>query len=64
MKQLSGLDASWLYSESKTCPMHVGVINIFTYPDDPTFSALDATRRQFASRIATINAPCKTSTQR
>jgi len=55
MKQLTGLDASWLYAETKTCPMHVGVVNIFAYPDDPTFSALEATRRQFASRLATID---------
>ncbi|MFK7831169.1 MAG: wax ester/triacylglycerol synthase family O-acyltransferase [Congregibacter sp.] len=54
MKKLTGLDALWLYMETKTCPMHVGGVNVFGRPDDPSFSPLDAVRRQFASRVGSI----------
>ena len=33
-KQLSPLDASWLYVESQDTPMHVGGLMIFELPED------------------------------
>ena len=32
MKQLSGLDATFLYLETPAMPMHVGALNIYELP--------------------------------
>ncbi|MFK7918508.1 MAG: wax ester/triacylglycerol synthase family O-acyltransferase [Ilumatobacter sp.] len=53
MQQLTGLDASWLYLETPTTPLHIGVINVFETPEGE-FSPLRATRSQFASRVPLI----------
>ncbi|MBP6899459.1 MAG: wax ester/triacylglycerol synthase family O-acyltransferase [Burkholderiaceae bacterium] len=43
MKQLSGLDATFLYLETDQMPMHVGAVNIFELPP--------GTRGRFATRL-------------
>lgn len=43
MKQLSGLDATFLYLETDQMPMHVGAVNVFELPP--------GTRGRFATRL-------------
>ncbi|MFK8024665.1 MAG: wax ester/triacylglycerol synthase family O-acyltransferase [Ilumatobacter sp.] len=54
MQQLTGMDASWLFLETPSTPMHIGVVNVFERPDDSSFSPFDAARAQFASRVPSI----------
>lgn len=54
MRQLTGLDATWLYLETETSPLHIASVNVFEYPEDPQFSAFDAARAQFGSRVPLI----------
>jgi len=51
MKQLSGLDASFLYLETPEMPMHVGALHLFELPAGHQGSMVDAIRRHMASRL-------------
>ena len=51
MKQLSGLDASFLYLESASQFGHVSSLSIYDRPDDPTYEPLAAWRAQIAERL-------------
>lgn len=51
MKQLSGLDASFLYLETAEMPMHVGALHLFELPRSYRGNFLDDMRRHIASRL-------------
>ena len=51
MKQLSGLDASFLYMETPEMPMHVGALHLFELPASYKGSFLDDVRRHIGSRL-------------
>jgi diacylglycerol O-acyltransferase len=51
MKQLTGLDASFLYLETPSQFGHVSSLSIFDRPDDPDYEPLAAWRAQLERRI-------------
>ncbi len=51
MKQLSGIDASFLYMESGTSFGHVSGLGIFARPDDPDWSPYEVLRDKLARRL-------------
>ena len=51
MKQLSGLDASFLYLETAEMPMHVGALHQFELPASYRGNFLDDMRAHMATRI-------------
>ncbi|HUF33081.1 MAG TPA: wax ester/triacylglycerol synthase family O-acyltransferase [Acidimicrobiales bacterium] len=51
MKQLTGLDATFLYMETGTTFGHVNGLSVFRRPDDPDWSPYEAFRRQLERRI-------------
>jgi len=51
MKQLSGLDASFLYMETPEMPMHVGGLNVFELPAGYKGSFVGDLRRHLAARM-------------
>ena len=51
MKQLSGLDASFLYLEKPEMPMHVGALHLFELPASYRGSFVADMRRHMASRL-------------
>src|SRR4051812_4952431 len=51
MKQLSGLDASFLYMETPSQFGHVSSLSIFAKPDDPEYDPFDAWRTQIDQRL-------------
>ena len=51
MKQLSGVDAGFLYMETATSFGHVSGLAVFQRPDDPAWSAYDAFVHRVASRF-------------
>nr|WHV03916.1 putative wax ester synthase/acyl-CoA:diacylglycerol acyltransferase [uncultured bacterium] len=51
MKQLTGLDATFLYLETPTNFGHVSGLAIYERPDDPDFSPYQAAREMFESQI-------------
>ncbi len=52
MKQLSGLDATFLYLETPEMPMHVGALHVFELPPGYPGTFLSALRKHMASRLA------------
>ena len=54
MKQLSGLDASFLYMESPSQFGHVSSLSLFERPDDPGYDPLTAWRTQLERRLHTL----------
>jgi WS/DGAT/MGAT family acyltransferase len=54
VKQLSGVDASFLYLESGRVYGHVSGLGIFARPDVPDWSPYEATRNRLASRLAEL----------
>lgn len=51
MKQLTGLDATFLFLETATQFGHVSSLSVFARPDEPDYSPLDAWRGQLESRL-------------
>src|SRR3954447_12685115 len=51
MKQLSGVDANFLYMETATSFGHVSGLSIFERPDIAGWSPYEAFRRQLESRL-------------
>jgi len=51
MKQLSGLDATFLYMETPSQFGHVSSLSIFQRPDDPTYDPFVAWRSQIERRV-------------
>ena len=51
MKQLSGLDASFLYMETPEMPMHVGALHLFEMPAGYKGSFVADMRRHIAARL-------------
>lgn len=51
MKQLSGLDASFLYLETAEMPMHVGALHLFELPADYRGDFLADMRAHMAARL-------------
>ncbi len=51
MKQLSGLDATFLYLETATMPMHVGALHVIELPAGFKGRFLPALRKHIASRL-------------
>ncbi|HEV3227394.1 MAG TPA: wax ester/triacylglycerol synthase family O-acyltransferase [Acidimicrobiales bacterium] len=51
MKQLSGLDATFLYMETPSQFGHVSSLSIFEKPDDPNYDAFTAWRGQIEKRL-------------
>ena len=51
MKQLSGLDASFLYVETPEMPMHVGALHLFELPAGFKGKFVTALRKHIASRL-------------
>ncbi len=49
MRQLSGLDAGFLYIETEQTPMHVGSLSIYEAPQDANFA--DTLRTHIAKRL-------------
>lgn len=54
MKQLSGLDASFLYLETGSSFGHVNSLSVFERPDDPAFNPYDTYRKQIESRLGML----------
>src|SRR5438270_6310564 len=54
MKQLSGLDASFLYLETGHQFGHVTGLGVFRRPDVPGWSAYDAVKEKLTSRLADL----------
>ena len=52
VKQLSGLDATFLYLETPQMPMHVGALHLLELPAGSKGSFAPALRRHIASRLA------------
>lgn len=59
MKQLSGLDASFLYMETPEMPMHVGALHLFELPASYKGSFLDDVRRHIGSRLPLAPPLCR-----
>ena len=51
MKQLSGLDATFLYIETPEMPMHVGALHVFELPAGFRGRFVTALRRHMATRL-------------
>lgn len=51
MKQLSGLDATFLYLETPEMPMHVGALHVFELPRGTKGKFVVALRKHMASRL-------------
>jgi len=51
MKQLSGLDATFLYLETPAMPMHVGALHVFELPADYKGRFAAALRKHMAQRL-------------
>jgi WS/DGAT/MGAT family acyltransferase len=51
VKQLTGLDASFLYMETPSQFGHVSSLSIFDKPDDPDYDAFSAWRTQIEDRL-------------
>ncbi|MDP1901958.1 MAG: wax ester/triacylglycerol synthase family O-acyltransferase [Rubrivivax sp.] len=51
MKQLSGLDATFLYLETAEMPMHVGALHVFELPPGYPGKFITALRKHMASRL-------------
>ena len=51
MKQLSGLDASFLYMETPEMPMHVGALHLFEMPAGYKGNFVADMRRHMAQRL-------------
>lgn len=51
MKQLSGLDATFLYLETPAMPMHVGALHVLELPAGFTGKFVTALRKHMASRL-------------
>ncbi len=51
MKQLSGLDATFLYLETAQMPMHVGALHLFELPPGYKGKFVTALRRHMAARL-------------
>ncbi len=51
MKQLSGLDASFLHMETPEMPMHVGALHLFELPASYKGSFVDDMRKHIATRL-------------
>jgi diacylglycerol O-acyltransferase / wax synthase len=51
MKQLSGLDAAFLYLETPEMPMHVGALHLFELPAGTKGRFVAALRKHIASRL-------------
>jgi diacylglycerol O-acyltransferase / wax synthase len=54
MKQLSGVDASFLYMETSTMYGHVSGLSVFERPDVPGWSPYEAFRHQLTQRLPLI----------
>ena len=54
MKQLSGLDATFLHLETAEMPMHVGALNIYELPAGFKGSFLLHLRRHMAERLPLV----------
>ncbi len=54
MKQLSGVDASFLYMESASSFGHVSGLSIFAKPDRPGWSAYESFRRTLERRLPVL----------
>src|SRR5215212_9783168 len=52
MKQLSGLDASFLYLETPEMPMHVGALHLFELPASYKGNFAADLRRHLGERLA------------
>ena len=55
MKQLSGLDASFLHMETPEMPMHVGALHICELPADYNGSFVDDIRAHIATRLPLVS---------
>ena len=51
MKQLSGLDATFLYLETPQMPMHVGALHVFELPSGYKGKFVTALRKHMAQRL-------------
>lgn len=51
MKQLSGLDATFLYMETPSQFGHVSSVSVYERPDDPSYQPFDEWRRQVERRL-------------
>lgn len=51
MKQLTGLDASFLYMETANTFGHVNAVGLYRRPDDPDFDPYEALKTQIESRL-------------
>lgn len=59
MKQLSGLDASFLYLETSEMPMHVGALHVFEMPASYKGSFAADMRKHMAARLPLAPALCR-----
>jgi diacylglycerol O-acyltransferase len=59
MKQLSGLDASFLYIETPEMPMHVGALHVFELPAGFRGRFVNHLRRHIAARLPLVPALCR-----
>jgi WS/DGAT/MGAT family acyltransferase len=59
MKQLSGLDASFLYMETPEMPMHVGALHLFEMPAGYKGNFVADMRRHMAQRLPLAPALCR-----
>jgi diacylglycerol O-acyltransferase len=59
MKQLSGLDASFLYMETPEMPMHVGALHLFEMPAGYKGNFAADMRRHMAQRLPLAPALCR-----
>jgi diacylglycerol O-acyltransferase len=55
VKQLSGVDASFLYMESGTSFGHVSGLGVFARPDDPEWSPYEAMRDKLTRRLPELD---------
>ncbi|MEM7240879.1 MAG: wax ester/triacylglycerol synthase family O-acyltransferase [Pseudomonadota bacterium] len=55
MKQLSGIDATFLYMETKEQPMHVGTLTVVELPEGLEGSFYDHFREFFKTRVHSID---------
>lgn len=51
MKQLTGLDASFLYMETSSTFGHVNGLGVYRRPDDPSYQPYEALKAQIESRL-------------
>lgn len=51
MKQLTGLDASFLYMETVNTFGHVNAVGLYRRPDDPDYEPYEAVKTQIESRL-------------